>query len=166
MQLQEVEECFHLIASFGGGFSSKLNNNQRSGEQMSNKLLLTTIALTFLSSILFFGYPSNAQDSSVAIPESSIKEVVSTPDVYEGKKITVEGEVSRLKFTRSITGKPYTLFELADTSKNIINVYAEGHLDIEKGKKLRIHGKFSTEKNYFLFKFKNVVKAKTFEILG
>jgi len=133
---------------------------------MSKKVIVTTIASTFLSSILFFGNLSNAQDSSVAVAESTIKEVVSSPDNYEGKKITVEGEVSRLKFTKSITGKPYTIFELADTSKNIINVYAEGHLDIERGKKLRIHGKFSTEKNYFLFKFKNVVKAKTFEILG
>ena len=133
---------------------------------MSKKVVVTTIASTILSSILFFGYLSNAQNPSVGISQSTIKEVVSSPDDYEGKKITVEGEVSRLKFTKSITGKPYTIFELADTSNNIINVYAEGHLDIEKGKKLRIHGKFSTEKNYFLFKFKNVVKAKTFEILG
>ena len=114
---------------------------------MSKKVIVTTIASTILYSILFFGYLSNGQDSSVAVAESTIKEVVSSPDNYEGKKITVEGEVSRLKFTKSITGKPYTIFELADTSKNTINVYAEGHLDIEKGKKLRIHGKFSTEKN-------------------
>ena len=133
---------------------------------MSKKILVMTIASTFLSSILFFVYISNAQDASVGVSESTIKEVVSYPDEYEGKKITLEGEVSRLKFTESFTGKPYTIFELVDPAKNIINVYAEGHLDIEKGKKLRIHGKFSTEKNYFLFKFKNVVKAKSFEILG
>ena len=133
---------------------------------MSKKILVMTIASTFLSSILFFVYISNAQDASVGVSESTIKEVVSYPDEYEGKKITLEGEVSRLKFTKSFTGKPYTIFELVDPAKNIINVYAEGHLDIEKGKKLRIHGKFSTEKNYFLFKFKNVVKAKSFEILG
>ena len=133
---------------------------------MTKKIKITTILSTLLFSILFFAYLSNAQDSSVGVSESTIKEVVSSPDEYEGKKITVEGEVSRLKFTKSITGKPYTLFELADPAKNMINVYAEGHLDIEKGKKLRIHGKFSMKKGYFLFKFKNVVKAKTFEILG
>ena len=133
---------------------------------MPKEIKIITILSTLLFSIVFFVYLSHAQDTSVDISESTIKEVVSSPDDYEGKKITVEGEVSRLKFTRSFTGKPYTLFELADTSKNIINVYAEGHLHIEKGKKLRIHGKFSTEKNYFLFKFKNVVKAKTFEVLG
>jgi hypothetical protein len=133
---------------------------------MTKKIKIPTILSTLLFSILFFAYLSNAQDSSVGVSESTIKEVVSSPDEYEGKKITVEGEVSRLKFTKSITGKPYTLFELEDPGKNMINVYAEGHLDIEKGKKLRIHGKFSTKKNYFLFKFKNVVKAKSFEILG
>ncbi len=133
---------------------------------MSKTVMVTTIASTLLSSILFFGYLSNAQDSSVAISQSTIKEVVLSPNDFEGKKITLEGEVSRLKFTKSVTGKPYTLFELVDPLKNMVNVYAEGHLKIEKGEKLRIHGKFSTEKNYFLFKFKNVVKAKTFEILG
>lgn len=133
---------------------------------MPKKIRIMTILSTLLFCILFFAYLSNAQDSSVDESESTIKEVVSSPDEYEGKKVTVEGEVSRLKFTKSITGKPYTLFELVDPAKNMINVYAEGHLDIEKGKKLRIHGKFSTKKNYFLFKFKNVVKAKSFEILG
>jgi hypothetical protein len=133
---------------------------------MPNKVKIMTILSTLLSSILFFAYLTNAQDASVGGSESTIEEVVSYPDQYEGKKLTLEGEVSRLKFTKSLTGKPYTLFELVDPAKNMINVYAEGHLDIEKGEKLRIHGKFSTEKNYFLFKFKNVVKAKSFEILG
>lgn len=133
---------------------------------MSKKILFMTIASTFLSSILFFAYLSNAQDDSVGGSESTIKEVVSYPSEYEGRKITLEGEVSRLRFTRSFTGKQYTIFELADPRKNIINVYAEGHLDIEIGKKIRIHGKFSTQKKYLFYKFKNVVKAKTFEILG
>lgn len=133
---------------------------------MSKKILVTTVISTFLSSILFFAYISQAQDVPLPVLEATIEKVVSYPNEYEGKKITLEGEVSRLKFTKSFTGKPYTLFELVDPAKNMINVYAEGHLDIEKGKKLRILGKFSTEKNYLLFKFKNVVKAKTFEILG
>jgi hypothetical protein len=133
---------------------------------MSKKFLVMTIISTFLSSILFLTYISRAQDVSLPVLEVTIEKVVSYPNDYEGKKIALEGEVSRLKFTKSFTGKPYTLFELVDYEKNMINVYAEGHLDIEKGEKLRIHGKFSTKKNYFLFKFKNVVKAKTFEILG
>jgi hypothetical protein len=155
-----------FIASFGWEFSSKAYNNLKKGEEMKKKIKIMAILSTLLSSILFFAYLSNAQDDSVGVSESTIKEVVSYPDEYEGKKITLEGEVSRLKFTKSLTGKPYTLFELVDPAKNLINVYAEGHLDIEKGEKLRIHGKFSTEKSYILFRFKNVVKAKSFEILG
>jgi uncharacterized membrane protein YcgQ (UPF0703/DUF1980 family) len=133
---------------------------------MSKKMLVMAILSTFLSSVLFLVYLSNAQDVPVGGSEYTIKEVVSYPSEYEGRKITLEGEVSRVRFTRSFTGKRYTIFELADPGKNIINVYAEGHLDIEKGKKIRVHGKFSTEKKYFFYKFKNVVKAKTFEILG
>ncbi|MDX1472215.1 MAG: hypothetical protein R3213_12020 [Flavobacteriaceae bacterium] len=133
---------------------------------MATKILFITVMSTLLSSILFFAYVSKAEDATPTVFEATIEKVVSSPYEYEGKKIQLEGEVSRLKFTKSFTGKPYTLFELVDPLKNMINVYAEGHLEIEKGEKLRIHGKFSTEKNYFLFKFKNVVKAKTFEILG
>jgi len=133
---------------------------------MPKKIKIMTMLSTLLSSIFFFVYLSNAQDVSVGGSEFTIRDVVSHPDEYEGKKITLQGEVSRLRFTKSLTGKPYTLFELVDPGKNMINVYAEGHLDIERGEKLRIHGKFSTEKNYLLFKFKNVVKAKSFEILG
>lgn len=138
----------------------------KGGEELSKKIKFMTIISTLLSSILFLTYISKAQDVAVPVLEPTIEKVVSYPNEYDGRKITLEGEVSRLKFTESFTGKPYTLFELVDPEKNIINVYAEGHLGIEKGEKLRIHGKFSTEKNYFLFKFKNVVKAKSFEILG
>jgi hypothetical protein len=133
---------------------------------MSKQILVMTILSTLLSSILFFAFISKAQDVSVPVSKSAIEKVISYPSEYEGREITVEGEVSRFRFTKSFTGKPYTIFELVDPAKNMINVYAEGHLDIEKGEKLRIHGKFSTEKNYLLFKFKNVVKAKSFEILG
>lgn len=133
---------------------------------MSKRIIVMTIISTFLSSVLFFAYISEAQDTPLPVLEATIEKVVSYPTEYEGKKIALEGEVSRLKFTKSLTGKPYTIFELVDPAKNMINVYAEGHLDIEKGEKLRVRGKFSTEKKYLLFKFKNVVKAKTFEILG
>lgn len=133
---------------------------------MLKKIYLITILLTLLAPILSFSYISCAQDSQAGELDSTIEKVVSDPTQYEGKKIMLEGEVSRLKFAKSFTGKPYTLFELVDRASNMINVYAEGHLGIEKGKILRIHGKFSTEKSYFLFKFKNVVKARSFEILG
>jgi hypothetical protein len=133
---------------------------------MSKKIMVMTVMSAFLCSILLCAYPGNAQVASIGGPEFTIKEVVSYPSEYEGRKITLEGVVSRLKFKRSFTGKQYTIFELVDPVQNIINVYAEGHLNIEKGKKIRIHGKFSAEKRYFFYKFKNVVKANTFEILG
>ena len=68
-----------------------------------------------------------------------------------------------MKFTKSLSGKPYTAFKLVDSDKNTINFYTKEHLDIEKGNKLRIYGKFKKEKKYLLIKFKNVMKANSVE---
>src|SRR6266478_5757593 len=74
----------------------------------------------------------------------SIKGVVSNPVYYDGKKITVEGEVERVHYTTS-SGDPYTLFRLSDSEHNLIGVFSEGHLPISKGTKVRVTGEFKKE---------------------
>jgi len=47
-----------------------------------------------------------------------------------------------------------------------LSVYSKGKLPVEKGDRLRIMGKFKKEKRYFIFKFKNILKAKRVEDLS
>jgi RecG-like helicase len=90
----------------------------------------------------------------------SIKGVVSNPVYYDGKKITVEGEVVKVHYTTS-DGDPYTLFRLSDGEHNLIGVFYEGHLLISTGTKVRVTGEFKKEEQVTLiFTFKNVIEAE------
>ncbi|HSE83842.1 MAG TPA: hypothetical protein VLB01_04790 [Thermodesulfobacteriota bacterium] len=95
--------------------------------------------------------------------QSVIEVIVSNPGQYDGKEVTVEGEVEKVHHTKSFSGDPYTLFRLEDNEDNEVGVYTKGHLDISKGAKVRVMGKFSKEKKYVIYKFKNVIKAKEVE---
>lgn len=95
-----------------------------------------------------------------------ISGIISSPADFDGLKITVQGIVKKVKFTRSLKGKPYTLFKLGDANKHQMKVYMKGHLPIEKGTQLKVYGKFNKTKKYNFLKFKNVLKGKKFEIVS
>ncbi|MEE9253263.1 MAG: hypothetical protein V3U74_07965 [Thermodesulfobacteriota bacterium] len=109
---------------------------------------------------------ANAQTGEIPDPVLSIKGVVKSPKAFDGRKIALEGKVDKVRFTESRKGKPYTLFRLTDPGKNRVRVYAKGHLSIKKGDFLKVYGRFKKEKRYFLFKFKNVLKAKAVQIIS
>lgn len=95
-----------------------------------------------------------------------ISSVLSARKEYDGSKITLVGIVSKVKFTHSLKGKPYTLFKLADADSNHVKVYIKGHHEIEKGDEVMVYGKFKRSKKYLFKKFKNVLKGKQLEVLG
>ena len=98
--------------------------------------------------------------------QSVIEAIVSDPNYYDGKEVTVEGEVEKVHHTKSGSGDPYTLFRLHDDEDNKVGVYSKGNLQISRGTKLRVRGKFKKEKQALIFKFKNVIKAKEVEEIG
>ncbi|MBI2487301.1 MAG: hypothetical protein HYW01_10150 [Deltaproteobacteria bacterium] len=107
-----------------------------------------------------------AQPIQADAPESSIERVLANRLYYHGKEVVVEGEVEKIKYTTSSSGNPYTLFDLHDDEENSVGVYTKGRIPIFKGAKVRVVGKFKKEKEYAIFKFKNVIKAKEVEKLG
>lgn len=93
-----------------------------------------------------------------------IKEVVRHPGEYNGRKVSLEGEVIKVKYTKSSRDEPFTIFKLKDADDNEVNVYYEDeHLPLSKGDKVKIMGRFKKQKSYFLYKIKNVIKARTVE---
>ncbi len=99
-----------------------------------------------------------------AVP-ATIETVVSYPKLYDGDSIVVEGVVTKVHHASSPRGDAYTLFRLSDRKGNRLGVYAKGFLALKKGIRLRVLGKFRKEKRYFLFRFKNVLKALVVEPL-
>lgn len=124
---------------------------------MPTKILTLIIAALgswqFTTSVL-----GNDEQASI-----SIKWVISNPVYYDGKKITVEGEVERVRYTTS-DGDSYTLFRLSDSEHNLIGVFSEGHLPISKGNRVRVTGEFKKEERAnLILKFKNVIEAERVE---
>lgn len=108
--------------------------------------------------------PSTGIDSQVI--EVSIKDVVSNPGEYNGKKVTLEGKVTKVDYRNSSKGEPFTVFRLKDSENNEVGVYVEDErLPLSKGDRVRIMGKFWKEKSYFLYKIKNVIKARTVDVI-
>ena len=94
--------------------------------------------------------------------EVTIGELVSDPKQYNNERVTLEGFVDKVEYTKSGKGEPFTLFRLNDGTDNEIRVYYEDeHLPLSKGDKVKIQGRYKKQKNYFLYKIKNVVKART-----
>lgn len=98
------------------------------------------------------------------IVSAEIAEITSNPGQFDGYRVTLEGKVKKVKYTKSGKGEDFTVFELKDGEGNKIGVYYEDeHLPIEKGDTVRIMGRFKEERKYFLYKIKNSVKARTVE---
>ena len=98
------------------------------------------------------------------IIDATIAEVVANPKQFDTLKISVAGEVTKIDYKQSLKGERFAVFELKDPEKNKINVYFEDDgTRILKGDEVRIMGRFWKEKSYFLYKIKNVIRARTIE---
>ena len=94
----------------------------------------------------------------------TIGELVSDPKHYNNERVRLEGFVDKVEYTKSSKGEPFTLFRLNDGTDNEIRVYYEDeHLPLSKGDKVKIQGRYKKQKSYFLYKIKNVIKARTVE---
>lgn len=125
--------------------------------------MLKKILVIMIASAL---YLQSTASSPADDRDSEIERIVSNPVYYHGKEVVVEGEVEKIKYTTSSSGKPYTLFKLHDDEENSVGVYTKGRVPISKGVRVRVMGKFKKEKSYAIFKFKNVIKAKEVEKTG
>ena len=127
------------------------------------------VNIVSLFAIILFASFTLAVSTDVTITDSeeiSIKGVISNPKYYDGKNITIEGEVEKVHHMTYFSGDPYTLLRLHDGEHNKIGVYSKGNLSINEGAKIRVTGIFKKEKGNFLIKFKNVIKAKQVEKIG
>jgi hypothetical protein len=117
-----------------------------------------------------FNSPGRAEQTPAPkespVLEVQIKDVVSNPGDYNGKKVSLEGKVAKVDYRKSSKGEPFTVFKLKDSENNEVGVYFEDErLPISKGDRVKIVGRFWKEKSYFLYKIKNVIKARTVDII-
>ena len=101
-------------------------------------------------------------------PAVTISQVLSSRDEFDRKIFTLEGQVGDLRFKKMANGRKFTLFQFFENNpEKRINIYARGFVEgIENGSRVRIWGRYSKHKRYFLSKRKNIMKAKKIQIEG
>ncbi len=98
------------------------------------------------------------------IINATIAEVVANPKKFDTLKVSLEGKVAKVDYKRSPKGERFAVFELKDSGNKVVNVYFEDDgTRITKGDEIRIMGRFWKEKSYFLYKIKNVIRARTID---
>jgi len=111
------------------------------------------------------GYKSYTDIGPLERSGLTISGVVSDPDKYDKEVITIDGRVSDLKYKKFMNGKKFTLFKLIYDNKTL-KVYGRGFIDeIKDGSVVRIYGRYSKKKRFFLKKYKNIMKARKVFIL-
>lgn len=130
-----------------------------------------------LASLFFFAgsgfshaeevYKTYTDMGEVEGPALTVSEVLASRDKHHRQVITVERRIGELTFKETGNGRKFTLFRLfEDDPEKRINVYARGYVEgIENGSRLKIWGRYSKHKKYFLFKRKNIRKAKKIQVL-
>ncbi len=126
---------------------------------------------------LVFSVPSYAKEETYKTytdigeldpPTVTISEVLSYRAQFHRKIFTLDGQVGELRFKKMANGRKFTLFQFfEDNPEKRINVYARGFVEgIENGSRVRIWGRYSKHKRFFLSKRKNIMKAKKIQIEG
>lgn len=114
------------------------------------------------------GYKTYTDIGELEPPTVTISQVLSSRDEFDRKIFTIDGQVGELRLKRTVNGRKFTLFQFfEDDPERRINVYARGFVEgIENGSRVRIWGRYSKQKRYFLSKRKNIMKAKKIQIEG
>ena len=97
----------------------------------------------------------------------TISQVLSSRDEFHRKVFILEGRVGKIQFKEMKNGRKFTLFWLfQDDPEKRINVYARGFVEgIQTGSKIRVLGWYRKHKKVFLFKRKDIMKAKKIHVL-
>src|SRR4030042_2419969 len=90
--------------------------------------------ILLVSTIVLGGFPI------YAAAETTVEKIMNAGDSYDGRKVSVKGTVSNLKFETLEVGKPYTTFLLVGKSGGRIKVSVSGTLKLKPGQEVQVKG--------------------------
>jgi hypothetical protein len=108
--------------------------------------------------ILILGILSLTNKFSEAA-EATIEKILSSKETYHGKEVSVSGKVSGFRQKTSKIGNPYTTFSLVGDSGAILNIYFQGHTQVDEGKSAKVTGIYRKEKRVGEYTFENEIEA-------
>ncbi len=87
------------------------------------------------------------------------EKIVTKQDSYNGKKVSVKGTVSNLKFNTVNMKDNYTTFVLVGDEGGRINVFSWGALKLQPGQKVRVRGRYYKVRRIANRNFYNEIEA-------
>ena len=120
----------------------------------------TKRALGFALAILFLFWVLPPLQFSLAAEKVSIQAVLSNPDSYDHKEVTIEGKATKVRPRVSRKGNEYTTLTLIDDSGKGMNIFTWGHPKVTEGQKATITGIYQKVKRVGKNIFYNEVEAK------
>jgi DNA polymerase III alpha subunit len=114
----------------------------------------------FALGILFLFWVLPPLQFSLAAEKVSIQAVLSNPDGYDHKEVTIGGKATKVRPRVSRKGNEYTTLTLIDDSKKGMNIFTWGHAKVAEGPKVTITGIYQKVKRVGKNTFYNEVEAK------
>jgi hypothetical protein len=90
--------------------------------------------------------------------KTTVADILSNPDQYDGKMVQAEGKVLALRFKTSKKGNPFTTFKLGSDEK-AISVFSFGTLSINGGDQVKVTGRYQKVKHVGQYTFYNEIDA-------
>jgi hypothetical protein len=91
---------------------------------------------------------------SVCLATDTAEKIITKKDSYDGKRVSVKGTVSNLKFKTMNVKDDYTTFILVGEAGGRINVFAWRSLKLQPGQKVQVTGVYrkvrrTANRNYY-----------------
>lgn len=91
--------------------------------------------------------------------EAKPKDLLSDPDRYDGKFVTIKGTAIRIRARVSQKGNPYHTFVLAEAES--LTIFSFGKPSCQEGSPITVEGAFYKVKRQGRYTFRNQVDANT-----
>jgi hypothetical protein len=113
---------------------------------------ILAIALSILCLLLI----TTAGDAQAL--KTTVTDILSNPDQYDGKMVSVEGTVGSIKEKVSKKGNAYTTFKLSQGDKSL-SVFSFGNSSLKDADSARVMGRYQKVKHVGQFTFYNEIDA-------
>ncbi len=112
----------------------------------------------FFSLLFLLSFSLQAQNA-FAGAKITIKTLLSKPNKYDRKEVTIKGKATTIEPRTSKRGNDYTTFILKDTSGRAVNIYTRGHPLITEGQRVTVTGIYQKVQMFGRYAIHNEVKA-------
>jgi hypothetical protein len=89
-----------------------------------------------------------------------LRELLDAPGKFDGQLVKITGTAGEPRFQES-RGKPFTVFDLSDRGDKTVRIFFWGRLDIRRGQKVSVEGRFIKSKQVGLHTLQNEIEAST-----